>query len=248
MRNFNDNRRTGGRNQGRSGGRDQRRTEMHQATCSDCGRNCEVPFRPSGDKPVYCNNCFKKDGDSGSRRPERPGFGKFGKRDFGRSSFEERRMYGATCADCGNRCEVPFRPTGDKPVYCNDCFGESRGNDFGSKKPAIGPVFDPETQTRREGSGPERGQSNEQFEQLNKKLDKILKVLAIISPKREFIIEKPVAETESSDLPVEASAETEEKEEVKPAKKAKKVSKKKAPVKKAKKKTTKKAPAKKKGK
>ncbi|PIV69088.1 MAG: hypothetical protein COS08_05405, partial [Euryarchaeota archaeon CG01_land_8_20_14_3_00_38_12] len=28
--------------------------EMHKATCADCGKECEVPFEPSGDRPVYC--------------------------------------------------------------------------------------------------------------------------------------------------------------------------------------------------
>nr|WP_255668574.1 CxxC-x17-CxxC domain-containing protein [Methanocella sp. CWC-04] len=33
---------------------------MHKATCSDCGNECQVPFRPNGSKPVYCNDCFPK--------------------------------------------------------------------------------------------------------------------------------------------------------------------------------------------
>jgi CxxC-x17-CxxC domain-containing protein len=33
---------------------------MHQAICSSCGKECEVPFKPSGDKPVYCRDCFAK--------------------------------------------------------------------------------------------------------------------------------------------------------------------------------------------
>jgi len=41
--------------------RDKRRPrEMHPATCSTCGIETEVPFKPSGDKPVYCNDCFKR--------------------------------------------------------------------------------------------------------------------------------------------------------------------------------------------
>lgn len=39
-------------------------TEMFAAVCSTCGKSCEVPFRPSGDKPVYCSACFGKMGDS----------------------------------------------------------------------------------------------------------------------------------------------------------------------------------------
>jgi len=34
--------------------------EMHKAVCSDCGKECEVPFKPSGDRPVYCRDCFRK--------------------------------------------------------------------------------------------------------------------------------------------------------------------------------------------
>lgn len=33
--------------------------EMHKATCSDCGAECEVPFVPTEGKPVYCRNCFQ---------------------------------------------------------------------------------------------------------------------------------------------------------------------------------------------
>jgi CxxC-x17-CxxC domain-containing protein len=32
--------------------------EMFSATCSSCGREARVPFRPSGAKPVYCSECF----------------------------------------------------------------------------------------------------------------------------------------------------------------------------------------------
>ena len=33
--------------------------EMHKATCSDCGQDCEVPFQPSEGRPVYCQECFQ---------------------------------------------------------------------------------------------------------------------------------------------------------------------------------------------
>ncbi len=32
--------------------------QMYSATCSSCGREAKVPFRPNGLKPVYCNDCF----------------------------------------------------------------------------------------------------------------------------------------------------------------------------------------------
>ncbi len=34
--------------------------EMHKATCADCGKECEVPFKPSAGRPVYCRDCFQK--------------------------------------------------------------------------------------------------------------------------------------------------------------------------------------------
>ncbi|MBA3046566.1 MAG: DNA-directed RNA polymerase [Candidatus Thermoplasmatota archaeon] len=34
--------------------------EMHKATCADCKKECEVPFKPSEDRPVYCRDCFQK--------------------------------------------------------------------------------------------------------------------------------------------------------------------------------------------
>lgn len=44
---------------------------MHRAVCDECGRECEVPFKPTGDRPVYCNNCFKKNESGGPKRSER---------------------------------------------------------------------------------------------------------------------------------------------------------------------------------
>lgn len=39
-----------------------------------------------------------------------------------RRSFGPREMHKATCSDCGNECEVPFKPTDGRPVFCKDCF------------------------------------------------------------------------------------------------------------------------------
>jgi len=54
-------------------------------------------------------------------------------------------MHRATCADCQKECELPFKPTGDRPVYCKECFAKRRaGNIFkpaGVNKPlATSPV------------------------------------------------------------------------------------------------------------
>lgn len=95
MGNYNQNNRGGGRDDskyggrgggGRSfgGGRDFDRPTMHSATCAKCGNECQVPFKPTGERPVYCSSCFEKmrGGDD-----DRQG----GRRDFGRPSFDDRR-------------------------------------------------------------------------------------------------------------------------------------------------------------
>ena len=48
----------GGFGGGRGGGFGPR--EMHKATCSECGQDCEVPFKPTEGKPVYCRECYRK--------------------------------------------------------------------------------------------------------------------------------------------------------------------------------------------
>ena len=44
---------------GGGGGYDRPRREMFPATCSQCGKETQVPFQPRGDKPVYCSECFE---------------------------------------------------------------------------------------------------------------------------------------------------------------------------------------------
>lgn len=34
--------------------------EMHKIICSDCGCEAEVPFKPDGERPVYCRDCYQK--------------------------------------------------------------------------------------------------------------------------------------------------------------------------------------------
>lgn len=103
------------------GGRDGGRPQMHKAVCSECGADCEVPFRPTGDRPVFCNACFDKQGGGDSRPNRFEG----GRRDKPR--FDDKQMHDATCAKCGKSCQVPFRPVAGKPVYCNDCFDKDGG-------------------------------------------------------------------------------------------------------------------------
>ena len=129
MENFKRNNRFSGRSgSGGFGGRNSGRPTMHKAICSKCGKDCEVPFKPTGDKPIFCSECFRSEGNNEQRRS--------GGRDSRRPSFGDKRMYEATCAECGVKCEVPFKPRGDKPVLCSDCFSKENSNrsSYQSKK------------------------------------------------------------------------------------------------------------------
>ena len=44
---------------GGGGGYERAPREMFEATCSSCGKEAQVPFRPTSGKPVYCSDCFQ---------------------------------------------------------------------------------------------------------------------------------------------------------------------------------------------
>jgi CxxC-x17-CxxC domain-containing protein len=41
---------------------------MHPAVCAECGKDTEVPFLPSGERPVYCSDCFNRQPSGGGGR------------------------------------------------------------------------------------------------------------------------------------------------------------------------------------
>lgn len=43
-----------------------------------------------------------------------------------RPSRRERILHKAVCADCKKDCEIPFKPTGERPVYCKECFSKRK--------------------------------------------------------------------------------------------------------------------------
>lgn len=39
-------------------GTDQQGRTLYNVKCSNCGKDAQVPFQPSGDRPVYCRDCY----------------------------------------------------------------------------------------------------------------------------------------------------------------------------------------------
>jgi CxxC-x17-CxxC domain-containing protein len=205
-------------------GGDRPRPELFRATCAECGKSCEVPFRPSGDKPVYCRDCFDKRGDrDGAERHERS---------FNRSSSfgdrGDREMFSAVCDSCGKKCEVPFRPSSDKPIYCSDCFADKGGGDRNDR----GGHFEKRSEAPAELSV----KMQEQLNTINGKLDRLLRAFELrgkIGKVDEIVIKAEAEKVEPKiEKPVKSEVKAEVKAKVKAAPKKKAVVKKKA-VKKA---------------
>jgi CxxC-x17-CxxC domain-containing protein len=71
---------------------------------------------------------ISRSSEKSSQRPQR-----FGGRG-GRDNFRERSFTKAICADCATEFDLPFKPTGDRPVYCKNCFVQHKEDRGGSSK------------------------------------------------------------------------------------------------------------------
>ncbi len=80
-----------------------------------------------------------------SKRPFEKSYSQQSSRHFDRSYRHDRgrqdsgprgRTYTRViCADCKKECEIPFKPSGDRPVYCKECFSKRKtGNPFNANR------------------------------------------------------------------------------------------------------------------
>src|SRR3989338_3151550 len=118
------------------------------------------------------------------------GRGDFKKKSWGggndRGGDREVTMHKAVCSECHKNCEVPFFPSGDKPVYCSDCFsakreGGDRGGrkDFGDRGPRkdFGDRQAPRPDFTRSISVAPNGEMKKQLEEINNKLNRLIGIL-----------------------------------------------------------------------
>src|SRR3970040_1395689 len=138
--------------------RDERKPEMHTVTCGDCGDECQIPFEPKFNRPVYCSECFQKhkpqeSGDRYSRdergsrsnqddfRTSRSKSEKFLKKTESFYSNGSEKFYsslkeklfeilgGKTCSSCGFKDE---RALGFNHINDEDAFDSIRRGGFAS--------------------------------------------------------------------------------------------------------------------
>lgn len=100
-------------------------------------------------------------------------------------------MHKAVCSNCGKECEVPFKPTGEKPVYCRDCFREMGGAETKRSDERQERSF---SRLQFENKSTENSQLKQEIASLNAKVDKILSILtSAISPEEteeETVVEE----------------------------------------------------------
>ncbi|MDD3647761.1 MAG: hypothetical protein PHS44_04675 [Candidatus Dojkabacteria bacterium] len=169
MNDYNQRRRPDSRR--RFGNRD---TVMFEAVCDECGNNCQVPFKPSGNKPVYCSRCVEKQSGGQPRGPRDRNFDR--RRDYG-----DKQMFTAVCDECGEECEVPFRPTSGKSVYCDRCFKKTDKSD-----------------KRSSGGNSGDKELTNQMQKLNSKMDTMIERLNALLPLKNTT-SKPVSSKKKSE-------------------------------------------------
>ena len=95
--------------------------------CSDCGAEFlftvgEQEFYASRgftNHPRRCQSCR-----NARRGQPRDNYGGGGGGGYG----GPRESFPIVCSNCGVDATVPFRPRGDRPVYCSDCFSQMRNS------------------------------------------------------------------------------------------------------------------------
>lgn len=105
-------------------------------------------------------------------RSARKPFDRGPRREFG----GDREMFDAECANCHKHTQVPFRPNGQKPVFCRDCFkpeGASAPQRFGGRDAGPRREFAPRPASTDSGMG----EVKRQLEAMNVALERIVALL-----------------------------------------------------------------------
>jgi len=79
-------------------------------------------------EPKRCTPCreAKRQRKGGGGGGGRGGFGGGPRGGGGGGEGGAREYFTAVCGECGKEAQLPFKPRGDRPVYCSDCFTKRR--------------------------------------------------------------------------------------------------------------------------
>lgn len=119
-----------------------------------------------------------------------------GRSSFGRSD-DRPELFGAVCDKCGNDCKVPFRPSGDKPVFCSDCFEQESGRSTrgGDRDGSRGRSSYGDRSERSSFGGRDSGGDDKLMRKMDfveNKLDRIVGMLEELKNAKTYRVEKEV--------------------------------------------------------
>ncbi len=98
-------------------------------TCRDARKASQTSGNRASGNTLSSGNSGGYSGGAGGNTGARGGYGRSGGGGGGGGrSFNAgpKQMFPATCAACGKQTEVPFKPSGARPVYCRECFQSQR--------------------------------------------------------------------------------------------------------------------------
>ena len=154
--------------------------------------------------------------------------GQGGRKDFGNRGSRPPMMHAATCSSCGSHCEVPFRPTGDRPVYCQDCFAD-RGPSRTSQQDTAPRAPQQNASPQREGGNAGNDGLKKQLVAINEKLEQLILAVQALGPVADKM---PTPAKVSTKASAKTPAPKDPAPAAKPVKKSTKKAKKKAAAKK----------------
>lgn len=121
-----------------------------------------------GNKKPFNKDRFERSSSRPSSRSSPRAYGERARPSYGdRQGFDRKpgrlELFDAVCESCGKDCQLPFKPTGEKPVYCRDCFNQDDRN--------------AKNDSRRDDR--KRSPRSDDLSEINRKLDKIMRALKI---------------------------------------------------------------------
>ncbi|MEI7719883.1 MAG: CxxC-x17-CxxC domain-containing protein [bacterium] len=123
-------------------------------------------FKPGGDRPRFAHKSFTGGHSS-------------------RGASPRAELFSATCSQCHKPCEVPFRPSSERPVFCRDCFNsrDTSERSFSGKPsyPSRTPYGKNQDQRPTTSTPTHTNELAQQIDAINKKLDALMRLVEGLS-------------------------------------------------------------------
>jgi CxxC-x17-CxxC domain-containing protein len=139
-------------------------------------------------------------GDKGTRSSFKPSFKN---RNEDRGSTRDMPSHKAICSECNKGCDVPFKPSNDKPVYCRDCFSAKRDKEtkeyrasssfetskkFSHERLDASPKVIRQEYSHAQTSAPSSDETKKQLADISSKLDKLMSAFEKMADTKSHVV------------------------------------------------------------